>query len=125
MGKNYTVKTEVRDDYFYVYVEGNDSFDTSLGYWLEVIELIIQNDYRKVLIEENLIGKISTVETYRLSTKIAESAGKLKACIAFVDQNPSHQSNNSFGETVVTTRGLQIKVFPSIAHAEKWLTKLC
>lgn len=118
----YVFKSEKRKDYFYTYVgDCKDSLEVSKEYWLRALNTCSKNKYKKMLIEENLDGELSSSEIYELSVGIAELDFK-DIAVAFVDRHIEHKESNQFGESIVTTRGLRIKVFNTIKEAEEWLS---
>lgn len=117
----YKLEFEKREDYFYAFVgEGKDSLEVSKDFWFKALGTCAEGNFKKMLIEEDLDGELSSPETYELSVGIANSDFK-DITVAFVDRRIDHKEINEFGESVVTTRGLRIKVLNTIEEAEKWL----
>jgi len=118
---SYEFITEVTKGYLHVKVLGKDSLEVSTEYWTRIFELSQKEGHKKVLVEEELEGTLTTLDSYKISSLISELGKKFKLKIAFYDKLPEHNINNTFGETVAITRGVTVKVFPSFIKAEKWL----
>ena len=116
----YRSEIQPKDEYLYAFVEGQDSFETSETFWFELLEECKDKNYSKLLIEENLEGELSSSETYELSVKLAKSDYK-NLTVAFVDRQADHKDSNKYGETIVTNRGVRIKVFDDLDVAKQWL----
>ena len=119
--KLYTIKFEQRKGYLYVYGQAEkDSFETSLGFWMEIVTYCKENKISKVLVEEDFGTDNSIIDTYEIMTQ-GQKIGFTGVKIAFVDRQPDQMNTNLFGETVARNRGLIAKVFRSVKEAEKWL----
>ena len=119
--KAYTLEFEPRSEYLYAYVKGEkDSLEISLQYWKEIADECRRSDYRKVFIEEDIKGELSTIEMYQFTSEIL-NIGFSGIQVAFLDRHLSQQELNKFGELVATNRGLNGKIFDSAAVAEEWL----
>jgi hypothetical protein len=79
-----------------------------------------------VLIEENLRGPgLGTMDIFNVVKEGSERAAPLMLRIAYVDVNPEHDRKAlEFGENVAVNRGMNVKVFSSVAEAEHWLTDI-
>lgn len=117
----YTLNFEYRQNYLYAYVgEGKDSLAVSKEFWLTALTESEKHQYKKLLIEEDLDGKISLPELYDLAVWLT----KLKfenVLVAFYDRRAEHQELNKFGELIATNRGFRVTVFDSVNEAERWL----
>lgn len=118
---NYEFITNETKGYLHVILKGEDTLNVSLDYWKRIFDLIRKDGYKKVLVEEMLVGSPTTLDAYKLNNKLADMAIGITSKIAFFDHTPDHNSVNTFGETVALTRGVKIKVFASFSAAEKWL----
>jgi hypothetical protein len=117
----YTLNFEYRQDYLYAFVgEGKDSLAVSKEFWLRVLTESKKQQYYKVLVEEDLDGKISLPELYDLAVWLTKLQFE-NVLIAFFDRRTDHWELNKFGELIATNRGFRITVFENINMAEKWL----
>ena len=120
----YSITFEKRTEYLYVYVTGeHDTFEISYDYWQKVAEMCKQNDFKKVLIEEDIPESGSMADVYKLASELP-SMGFLGVRVAFVDRYAEQQDLNEFGELVAVNRGLFGKVFNNFEEGERWLTAL-
>jgi hypothetical protein len=119
--KEYNLVLEKRKSYLYAIVSGKDSMEASLGYWQEILDASKRLDYQKILIEEDLVGSPSTLDYFEFGKSLANMAQGRLLKIAFVDRHAKHTLNNKFAETVVTNRGVSVKLCKNIAEAEDWL----
>ncbi|MBN1363628.1 MAG: hypothetical protein JW976_02365 [Syntrophaceae bacterium] len=119
--KPFLLKFEKREGYLYAYVRAKkDTFDTSLGYWTDVIKYCLENGFTKLLVEEDIPTDNKTMDTYEIIS-LSQKVNLAGVKIAFVDRYPEQMQANQFGETVARNRGLLAKVFPNIKEAEEWL----
>jgi hypothetical protein len=119
--KPYRISFEVRDEYLYAYIEGEqDSFEISKQYWTDVSESLQRSGKKKVLVEENIVENGEMTDLFNLSTSLPDMGFSDKK-IAFVDRIADQAELNSFGELVAVNRGLNVKIFKSVDEAEKWL----
>jgi hypothetical protein len=119
--KSYKISFEQREGYLYVYGNAKqDSFDTSLGFWMDIATYCKENNISKVLVEEDFGTDNSMMDTYEIMIQ-GQKVGFIGVKVAFVDRQPDHMDTNLFAETVAQNRGLIAKVFSNVEEAEKWL----
>ncbi len=119
--KPYKIKFEQREGYVYAYGQAKqDSFDTSLGFWMDIAAYCKENHVSRVLVEEDFGTDNSMMDTYEIMIQ-GQKIGFIGVKVAFVDRHPNHMDTNLFAETVALNRGLIAKVFSNIKEAEKWL----
>jgi hypothetical protein len=119
--KPYAIKFEHREGYLYAYGQAKkDSFEVSFGFWTEIATYCKENDFSKVLVEEDFETDTSIIDKYELMSH-GHKAGFTGIKIAFVDRHSEQMSNNQFGETAARNRGLIVKVFSNVKEAEEWL----
>lgn len=121
-GKQYNIKFEHRSEYLYAYVTGEkDNVEISSQYWNEIAEECCRNDYKKVLVEEDISDTVASVlELYQFATELPK-LGFAGIYIAFVDRYIEQNDLNKFVELVASNRGLTGRVFNDLNEAEKWL----
>ena len=107
--------------YLHAIVTGENSKENVVKYLYDILQECTKRNCLKVLIEERLEGpRLGTFDVYSIASLIAiESMGKIKA-VAYVDINAEGNLMH-FAETVATNRSLPVKVFSTVAEAEKWL----
>jgi len=119
--KPYEIRFEHREGYLYVYGQAmRDSFDTSLGFWMDIATYCKENNISRVLVEEDFGTDNSMMDTYEIMIQ-GQKVGFIGVKVAFVDRHPEHMDTNLFAETVAQNRGLIAKVFTNVKDAEKWL----
>jgi len=116
---SYQIEFKNRSGYLYVHISGQESYSDALRFWETLHEKSVIDNLRKFLIVDEVTGRLSTGEIFALSKKIAEMfSGKV---VAYVDPKPETFDANSFGETVVLNRGVDVKVFHSEKTAINWI----
>lgn len=107
--------------YLHAVVSGPNTRENVARYMEEVIHECLTRNCPRVLVEENLTGpRLGTIDIFSLA-----SAGSLRhmgtlRCMAYVDVN-AHDDSMYFAESVAVNRAFPVRVFSSVAAAEKWL----
>ena|SRR5687768_2787405 len=120
--KPYDIRFEHRSEYLYAYVSGDqDSVEISTRYWNEIAAECRKNNYKKVLVEEDIPEAVASVfELYQFAAELPKF-GFAGIYIAFVDRYIEQNELNEFVELVASNRGLMGRVFNDVTEAEKWL----
>jgi hypothetical protein len=79
-----------------------------------------ENGYTRVLLEQNQDTQLSLEAIYEVSVAMSEM-GFEGIRLACVDRKQEDLTGSLFGEVSATNRGVDIKVFPSVEEAERWL----
>lgn len=109
-----------RGDYLFVSIEGDESYASALHFWEDLVGKKTRDGFRKIMIVDQVSGRLSTIELHKLSEMI--SSLFIGSRIAFVDPKEETFEDNKFGETVILNRGGQIvKLFQSEEAALEWL----
>jgi len=116
----YTIMSEDRPGYHYVHISGPESFDAAVLFWEKLALQARQASLKRILIEDLVTGRLSTLEIHRLSEIISRLFSGVK--VAFLDSKKETFEDNKFGETVVRNRAGLIRLFSSMEEAELWLT---
>ena len=119
-GHNYQLTFEDRNSYLYVRLTGEDSFAASLSYWNKIADQVKVRGCERMLIHENLVGKVAEAEMYDIIMDLIPS-GLAEVQIAFYDENTDDTALNSLGQTLAMDKGANIKVFPSLEEAKAWI----
>ena len=119
----YTLKIRKQGTYLHMIAEGDSTAEDVAGYLSEGLKKCIELRCPNVLIEENLKGpSLSIFEVYEIVTKICWQAASVARHVAYVDTNPeSKKEVNQFAETTAVNRGVNVKLFETVAEAENWL----
>jgi hypothetical protein len=120
---SYTLKVNEQPGYLHFQVIGSNSLATVRGYLGEIHATCVQRQLSAILIEENLGGPgLGIGEIFQVASAGSEATAPVIRTIAYVDTNPDHDFlDMQFAETVAVTRGIDIRVFESLAAAETWL----
>jgi hypothetical protein len=107
--------------YLHAAVTGQNTRENVARYMEEVIHECIARNCLRVLIEENLTGpRLGTSEIFSLvSAGSLRFMGTLRS-MAYVDVN-AHDDSMHFAESVALNRSFPVRVFGSVAAAQKWL----
>jgi hypothetical protein len=118
---DFSLEINQKATYLHVVVTGKNSKENVENYLKEILRECVARNCSKVLIEEHLKGpRLGTFDVYSIASRGALQAfGKLKA-IAYVDIN-AEGDLMKFAETIAVNRALPVRVFSTVAEAEKWL----
>ena len=121
----YSLSLEPRPGYLHAQVTGTNGAQTVLDYTAEIHQACVERGLRAVLIEENLSGpSIRLSAVLGIIMERAPEAAKLLKRIALIDHNPEHDASRmEFAEDVAANRGVNLKLFNSVAAAEQWLNE--
>jgi len=119
----YTLNLESHPGYLHARVTGTNSQQTVLDYTQEIHRACLEQNVRAVLIEENLSGpSIRLSAVLQIVSQRAPEAAKFLKRIALVDLHPEHDlSRMEFAEDLAANRGVNLRLFASLAAAEQWL----
>ena len=120
---SYSLTADIRPGYLHVKIAGENTRENVLRYLLEVNERCVQQKSHAVLIEENLRGpSLNIAEVFAIVAERSRTVSLQLRWIAYVDVNPEHSKGRMlFAETVAVRRGINVRVFSTIADAEQWL----
>jgi hypothetical protein len=117
----YKVRYKKREGYLFVRIEGPESYDDALRFWKDLQLEADAQDYTRFLIVDEVTGVLNTLQIHLLSTEIAKlHSGRT---IAYVDPKEESYSANKYGETVVSTRGVNGRLFKNETDAMEWLSE--
>ena len=121
----HTLKIRNQGAYLHLIAEGDTTVEDIAGYLTEALKKCTELHCSNMLIEENLKGpSLGIFAVYEIVTKICWQAASIVKQVAYVDISPEHKKEvNQFAETTAVNRGVNIKLFETIAEAENWLQK--
>ena len=120
--KSYTLTFAQKPGYVHAIAAGPNTVENMRGYVGDLIRECAAKGYRRVLVEERLVGpRIGMFEVFDFASGASDSARGLFEAIAFVDVNAENDLNVKFGENVAVNRGLQVRVFRTVEEAAAWL----
>jgi hypothetical protein len=117
---DYTLTFEQRSDYLYACLTGKDSHAASIEYWTSIAGKLQSLGLKKVLVHENLTGKLTAAEMFDVVTRFSD-VGFLGVVIAVYDENTADEEMNTLGELIAKNRGAFIRLFYSLEEAEQWI----
>lgn len=118
---SYSLTFTQKPTYLHVVVTGSNTKENVGRYLEEILRECMARRCSRLLIEERLVGpRLGTVDVFQIAVEGSGRAQGRFEAIAFVDVN-AEGDLMKFSETVATNRGLPVKVFASVADAEKWL----
>ena len=110
--------------YIHIIVTGENNQDNVTQYLKDVLFECITRKCKKVLIEERLTGpRLNTLSVFDIANEGSDEASGYFDAIAYVDVYAEGELMK-FAETVALNRGLPVRVFATVADAEKWLNNL-
>jgi hypothetical protein len=120
---SYSLSVVERPRYLHFQVSGTNALGTVRDYLAEIYATCVARRCSAILIEENLSGpSLSVGEVFQIASAGSEATVPAIDTIAYVDANPEHSRERmQFAETVAVTRGINIRLFESVAAADAWL----
>jgi hypothetical protein len=117
----YKLTIEEKPTYLHVTVTGENSRETCVQYVQEVLRECTARGAARLLIEERLDGpRLPMLDIFEIVADVSKQAlGKMKA-VGYVDVN-AVSDTMKFAETVALNRSLPLRVFSTVAEAERWL----
>lgn len=119
----YKINFKQRSGYLQATITGENSIDAVAGYLSDILEECKQRDCYRLLIDERLEGpRLGVDEVYSVASEGAMNALGVFHAIAFVDEKMGQMAE--FAENIAVNRGMPVRAFPTIGHAEEWLESL-
>jgi len=119
----YKLMIEQKPVFLHATVTGWNSRENVIGYLEEILHECIARKCCRVLIEERLEGpRLGTLNVFEIASEGSHRVLGVLKSIAVVDVN-AEGDLMQFAENVAVNRSLPVKVFPTIADAEKWLVE--
>jgi hypothetical protein len=120
--KPYELSLTEKAGYAHAVVTGPNSVDNMNRYLEELLRECMARGYRRLLIEERFLGpRIGMTDVFQLASTTSDRARGFFEAVAYVDVNAENDRNVKFAEDVVVNRGLQARMFRTVAEAEEWL----
>src|SRR5262249_26566406 len=119
----YQLTIEERQTYVYARVDGDLTPANALRFLEEAHAACVKSGRTSVLLDMQLHGpNLSTTSVYEVISQRA-AFGSLLCKIAYVPYRADDQSMAYFAETVAMNRGVNVRLFDSVAAAESWLSE--
>ena len=118
----YQLLFEHRPGYLYVYV-GSDmnSLEVAAGYWIEILSVVDEREYKRVLIEKDVTQPLPVHHVFHLISRLAHTGHHSDVKFAVWDHHYDRK-RCEFKELVASNRGFNLKIAPTLAEAETWLS---
>ena len=100
----------------------DENVDDSVSYGEAILQVCEENRCNRILVDETrLTSVLDTVGQYEMVTRlVAKVHSYLKVAMVV---NPANYAETSFGSMVAENRGINIRVFTSLAEARGWLNQ--
>ena len=120
---NLVIDIAERTGYLHVTVTRRNNAANVRKYLSAIHAACLQRKCTVVLIEENLRGPGLGIGTiHNIVSEASKETRPVVTQIAYVDVNKEHPpSPMGFAETVAVNRGVNVRVFPDVDNAQRWL----
>lgn len=118
---NYEMTIEVHPHFLHARARGDRTAENASRFLREAYEACVHAGVASLLLEMRFTG--ATLGTPKIFEVVAARSGegmRLKK-VAYVDVTPGAPGKPSFAETVARNRGVNVRLFPDIAAAARWL----
>ena len=118
----YSFIVEVKPTYLHARGYGEQTEVNSRQFLIDAYQACVEHNMGRLLVEMCFTGKaLSVAGAYSVVVDRSHDGSMLKS-IAYVDANPAHAVEMAeFAETVAKNRGVNVRLFESVAAAERWL----
>jgi hypothetical protein len=118
---SYKLTLDPKPAYLHAIVTGVNSKVVVTRYLEDIRRECAARGCFRVLIEEHLEGpRLQTMDVFQIAADGSRSALGVFHAMAYVDVN-ADGGLMKFAETVAVNRGIPVRLFSSVADAEKWL----
>lgn len=118
---SYDLTISKKRNYLHAKVTGKNSEENVKGYLEELAQKCKETKCRRLLIEERLEGpRLGSLSVFDIASEGSAKSRGIFGAIAYVDLRAENTSMQN-AEHVAVNRGMPVKVFPTVAGAEKWL----
>ncbi len=119
---HYTLTVTEEPGYLHFRVSGSNTRDNVVAYLQEVRATCAQRHCAIALVEENLLGaSLDVGDIFQIAASGSAATAPLVRALAYVDVNPQHSRvKMQFAENVAVTRGINVRMFESVAAARVW-----
>lgn len=118
---DYKLTIQQRADHMHIVATGRNSREAVAEYMLRAFQQCVAKNCPRVLIEARLIGThLPLWDIFEIAAQHSRLDMGFLEAVAYVDINDPPELAE-FIENVTRNRGLPLRVFRSVATAEKWL----
>jgi hypothetical protein len=118
----YHLTIEEKPSYLHAKVTGTRSAENARRFLVEAHEACVRGKYSAVLLEMDFSGpSLNTVSIFDVISERSPDALMFER-IAYVDAGAEGDPQQArFAETVARNRGVRVRLFRSVADAERWM----
>jgi hypothetical protein len=117
----YKLTLHEKTGYLHAIVTGENTRENVAGYFADLRRECLARGSRRVLVEERLQGaRLGKSDVFAIVMEEASRAAGVLDAIAYVDVNAGGDMMK-FAESVALGRGIPVRLFGTVAQAEKWL----
>lgn len=121
---SYQLKIEQKPGFLHAVATGRNTRENVQRYLQDVLRECLARGCGRVLIEERLEGpRLATGDVFDIVAEGAARGGTTLSAIAYVDVNEQGPLMK-LAEDVAVDRGVRVRVFGTVADAERWLRQL-
>jgi len=118
---SYQLTIEERPAYVYARADGDLTPTNALRFLEEAYAACVRTERSLLLLDMQLHGPdLNTTNVYEVISQRVADGSKLRK-IAYVPFQRGDRSMAHFAETVAVNRGVNVRLFESVAAAERWL----
>jgi hypothetical protein len=119
---SYKLTIRARPGYLHAVVRGDNTRENVTRYMEEVIRECTLRQCFRVLVEERLEGaRLGTLDVFEMVSAGSTRFLRTLKAMAYVDVNSQNAEMMQFAENVAVNRAFPVRVFPTVAAAERWL----
>jgi hypothetical protein len=121
---SYRLTIEEKPGYLHAVATGRNTKENVQRYLQDVLRECLARGCVRVLIEERLEGpRLGPGDVFDIAAEGAARGATTLPAIAYVDVNAQGALMN-FAEDVAVNRGVRVRVFGTLAEAQRWLLQL-
>ena len=118
----YQLTIREQPGYLHAVVTGANTRENVTDYMAQVIRECTLRQCFRVLVEEHLEGpRLSTLEVFEMVAAGSTRFLRTLKAMAYVDVNAPDGEMMRFAENVAVNRAFPVRVFATVAAAERWL----
>ena len=120
---SYQLTIEVQPNYLYAKVVGERTPENALRFLEEAYGACVKSGHSSLLLDMQLSGRsLPASSVYEILSQRIPDGLKLRK-IAYVQPTVDDPAMPYFAETMAANRGVNVRLFPSVAAAIQWLTQ--
>ncbi|MFL6620091.1 MAG: hypothetical protein ACJ8MH_15915 [Povalibacter sp.] len=118
----YSFIVEKKPTYLIAKGQGELTEANARRFLIDAYQACVEHNMDRLLVVMSFIGNsLGFGSVYSVIAERSHDGSMLKS-IAYVDHNPAHAGETAeFAETVAINRGVNVRLFESVAAAERWL----